>query len=265
MKKNNKTYIVLTSLLVSLFISPSLTQAATNGTPPKTKGTVIFEPADGNNSVIIPDTKPPVVAETDGVTTVPGGVGQVMITAASQFNFGTQKLSPAAMTYEAQSVALTSNSQTRQIAPFIQISDTSGRDGAAAFWQLKVSASEFVGQADGKILKGANIKIGKNKVFNSDLANAQETSGQVENDPLKISYKDNFELTSTSQALMTAKNGQGNALTTLIFDSEYTGNKVYPVDLPVSTAQLIIPTATVKTAQSYQSEIIWELSVTPEG
>lgn len=265
MKRISKTLVVMSSLLVVSFSYPILTKASTVGRSPTTKGTVSFEPADGNNSVIVPDTRPPVVTKTDGVTTVPGGVGKVMITGVSQFNFGTQKLSPAEMTYYAQSVILEEKSKKRAIAPFIQVSDTSGREGASAFWQLKVSASEFVGQKDGRVLKGASLNIGTNQVFNSDLANTEENSGHVTPTPLGINYKDNIQLTTISQPIMTAKNGYGNALTTLIFDSDYAGDKVYQEGIPSSTVNLLIPAATVKTTQNYYSEIIWELSTTPEG
>ncbi|ANZ98812.1 hypothetical protein BFC22_01300 [Carnobacterium divergens] len=270
MKLTKLAVVGITTATLLSVAAPVLAADTTVGTPAAPKASVKYIPSEGDNNVTIPDTKPPLVVVPDPETNEPGGKGQVMIVSAPKFNFGNQELTTKTKDYSAKVTKfekVAPEKGTVLKAPLVQISDTSGRSNADAKWALNVSMSNFIG-ADKSELTGATIKIGGGKVYNSVVAadSATDGSGLVTLPSVDgLNWKKEVILSSTAQELLSAKNGTGNALTSYVMDSAYTGDKVYAETDTFDNVQLNVPGSTVKAVQTYEATVTWALSLTPEA
>ncbi|MCO6019027.1 WxL domain-containing protein [Carnobacterium divergens] len=267
MKLTKLAVVGITTATLLSVAAPALAAETTVGTPAAPKSSVKYVPSEGDNDVTVPDTKPPVIVGPDE----PGGQGQVMIVSAPKFNFGEQELTTKTRDYSAKITKLKkldSVDEYRLMPPLVQISDTSGRSNADAKWALNVSMSNFIG-ADKSELAGATIKIGGGaKVYNSVVAadSATDGSGLVAVPNVDgLNWKKGVVLSSTATELLSAKNGKGNALTSYVMDSAYTGDKVYAETDTFDDVQLNVPGSTVKAVQTYEATVTWALSLTPEA
>ncbi|MBQ6485356.1 MAG: WxL domain-containing protein [Carnobacterium sp.] len=275
----------LTKLAVIGFITfgaiASVTQtvsAATIGTA-EPKATVKFEEEndDNNNGVIIlPDTQPQVEVKPE--IPVTSATGPLMITQAPTFDFGTVAIKAVDAKYSAKAAEYKQKTgenpdgtpifaaDSIYSAPLLEVKDARGNaDGA---WTVTVKASEFVSDdavtANQKKLAGAAITLKNAKVFNNMLS--ENGTSAVEIDPNGINAKTSITINGTEQTILGAKGGSGQALTSYVADSNYTGTTAtnYTGTDKINDIELHVPvTAEKDKTKNYVATVTWTLSDDP--
>lgn len=200
----------------------------------KTKGEITFlADEDGGQPVDPTDPTVPV----DPSKPINPGKGELMITYASDFNFGTQKKGETS--WKAQADKMKNDDL---ITPFVSTKDSRGtdRDG----WTLTAALSKGFEDGKGNELKGAELKL-SNMFYSDKVKDAPEASQDV------------LTLNDTGQevAKATATTGIG---------SWSVGLGELQADNTTNGVTLNVPEKSAKNTATYTAEVTWELTNGPK-
>lgn len=222
----------------------------TDATHVTSKGNIQFTEDNTPVNPVDPDNPDNPVNPVDPIN--PSG-GELMITYASNINFGTQsKSSNTWDAYADKAKDPTNASKTKDIVPFVGIKDSRGT--ARKGWQLTVKQDDDFKNGTA-ILKGAALKFSGLHFASSNLA-PTATAGAI-------------TLSKTAQKIATADadHGAGNnslALGKLQEETETTydkaGNKVENKVQKTSGINLSIPKGTAINTGSYTTSVTYELT-----
>lgn len=234
-----------------------------------TEGRVTFTERGngGDGSITVPETAPPVIVKpVDPHPSMPAG--PLMILEAPTFDFGTVEIASKNMLYSAKTVPYNQINEEGSLVPkksyfppFLQVEDVRGNTLTQS-WALTVAATPF--KSSSQELIGAEIRIQRpSLIFNNSVIDERNPEG--------ISTPAaGYSISTTAKEILTTEPGKGNALTSLVMDTEYLeGKKVdgssYTADDKIDDVQLYVPvTAYKEKGQIYQSTITWSLYNTPE-
>ncbi|EGO9937585.1 hypothetical protein IDD99_002614 [Enterococcus faecium] len=180
---------------------------------------------------------------------LPEDQGFLSIDFASQFNFGTQKISVSDQIYYAQSQRLLNENgtvnETEERPNYVQISDrrpVSERNG----WQLSVTQNGQFRNESGHELIGSEIQL-----FNQELVTAQGgTIPELQEEPVQQI------LPNTRKVLIQANGESGTGTWIYRLGNQQTANK---------SVGLYVPKGTNPEATNYSTKLTWELSSIPDN
>lgn len=252
--KSLKLVTVGTILFSSLILGASV-QAADTATY-NSFGEVTFEEdTDPTNPVDPTDPTEPV---EPGPETPPTGTpGPLSIDFASNLKFGTQKMSTVDKTYYASAQEVTSGKGTpdekKYFVPlYAQVTD---KRGDLTGWNLTLKQeAQFESTTSKKELKGAVVNF-SGGVVNSETDPADMIWPNVTNA--------DFSLTPDGEAskLMSADADTGFGTYVMHFGNEIATG----AENEYKSVSIDVPGKTVKVAESYKTNLIWELQNVPDG
>lgn len=239
MKKT--VFLASAALLLSLAANTSQVFAAEGGTYP-TQGTINFEAGDDVTPPVDPEDPDIPIDPVDPPTPVGGSLS---IDYASQWKFGTQKISTTDQTYFAQLDQFkdSEGKPTIEKPNYVQVTD---KRGTLEGWSLSVTQPEQFKTADGDELTGAVLKI--------KTAAIAGLSGSDTYTPGTVAAS--IDLTPGQEAAgITAEKTKGAGTWVYRFGNDAdTGKKAIELDVPGKT---------VKLAKEYKTTLNWTLASTP--
>lgn len=221
----------------------------------------------GDGSITVPETAPPIIVKpVDPHPSMPAG--PLMILDAPTFDFGTVEIASKNMLYSVKTVAYNQINEDGSLAPeksyyppFLQVEDVRGNTVTQS-WALTVAATPFT--SGNQELIGAEIRIQRpSLVFNNSVVDERNPEGI-------ITIESGYSINPKAQLILSTDPGKGNALTSLVMDTNYLEGKkndgsLYTETDKIEDVQLYVPvTAYKEKAEIYQSTITWSLYNTPE-
>lgn len=234
-----------------------------------TQGSVSFTErgTGGDGSITVPETAPPIIVKpVDPHPSQPGG--PLMILDAPTFDFGTVEIASKNMLYSVKTVAYNQVNEEGSLVPeksyfppFLQVEDVRGNTRTQS-WGLTVAATPF--KSESQELIGAEIRIQQpSLVFNNSVVDERNPEGIA-------TPQTGYSISSVAKLILSTEPGKGNALTSLVMDTNYREGKKadgssYTETDKIEDVQLYVPvTAYKEKAQTYQSTVTWSLYNTPE-
>lgn len=268
-----KTKLIVASLICGGILVGTGMPAFAADNEANTNGTVNFtagEGTGGGGNVTDPGDNN---GGEEGNVTPPGGgsTGALRIQEVSNFDFGTQKISPRDETYDAKVVKFTSTSssegtrvagQEYYMANFLQVADLSGQQ---AGWNVKVKASPFsevgaTGQAP--TLQGTEMRVSG---FSEGFATTGATATILPTVDAGKSYK---AITDTNSTIYSGAAGvkKSEGIHTLVFGSKNIDAAGTDADSTHSGVQLFVPAVSgAKADKAYESTLTWTISAGPNN
>lgn len=224
--------------------------------PYTTFGDVTFE-EDSSITPPVDPIDPPLIVEPGPETPPPGTPGPLSIDFASNLHFGTQKMSTTNKTYYAGAQEVTSGKGTPDekkyyVPLYAQVTD---KRGDLTGWNLTLKQeAQFESTTSKKELKGAVINF-SNATINSETDPADMLWPTVTNE--------SFSLTPGGEAskLMSSNPEEGFGTYLLHFGAEV----VAGAEDEYKSVSVDVPGKTVKVAESYKTDLTWELQNVPDG
>lgn len=242
--------LVATTILASIFVSPSIILADDTGANYSSEGVIEFEPGTQITDPVDPvDPENPIVPvdPTDPEKPIkPGTQGPLSIDFASNLDFGKQKITSKDEFYFAKPQQYKATEPVD--APivegpnFVQVSDNRGTESG---WTLKVSQDGQFTSTTGKTLTGAKVTF-----KNGNIMTASES-------PMPSTSSDTFVLDpdGLESEVMAAKAGEGAGTYLMDWGTD--------ADSAAQSIELAIPGATTKYAEQYTTSFNWILTDTP--
>lgn len=233
-----KSYLLLTSsILLSSFAFAGQAQAESISQNYSSNGSITFETDDSKTDPVDPTNPENPVTPTD--PSEPGTDGPLSIDFASNFKFGTQKITTATKTYYA---ALQTFTDAADAPNYVQVTD---KRGTAEGWILSVKQNEQFKTAENDGLKGAVISTS-----NGTTASIMDDDYR----PTTVNPAVNFT-PGAENVLVSASANQG--MGTWIYKFGTDANE------GASAIALEVPGKSVKLAKTYTTTLTWNLKSVP--
>lgn len=204
-----------------------------NGKTATTKGEITFvADEDGGQPVDPEDPNKPV----DPSKPINPGKGELMITYASDFNFGTQKKGETS--WQAQADKMKND---ELITPFVSTKDTRGTDRQG--WSLTAALSKGFEDGQENELKGAELSL-SNMFYSDKELNAPTASTET------------LTLNATGQEVAKADGTTG-------IGNWSVGLGKLQADNTTNGVTLNVPEKSAKNTATYTAEVTWELTADP--
>lgn len=243
------------AVLISSLVLGASVQAADEATY-STFGDVTFEEDDSTNPPVDP-IDPPLIIEPGPETPPTGTPGPLSIDFASNLHFGTQKMSTTDKSYYATPQEVTSgkgtpDEKTYFVPLYAQVTD---KRGDLTGWNLTLKQeAQFESATSKKELKGAVVNFSEG-VVNSETDPADMLWPTVTNASFSLNP------TGESSKLMSADAETGFGTYLLHFGNEIAEGS----ENDYKAVSIDVPGKTVKVAESYKTNLIWELQNVPDG
>lgn len=276
MKKIKLFSSIFVATIAISAVAPTVSAAPVTLTA-NSKGKVEFKATDNpDDTITVPETDPsiPVKPPKDGDNGFQAGGGLALI--APKLDFGQHEIKQEEEKFDVKVLEYTHATDSTKkfyLPPMVIVKDLTG--DSAGHWEVEATASEFVSSKDPNTkLAGAKIILGANEslLFNNTKTTASNPLPQlgdqnVTADTTNFKLPSNVELSTTAAKVMSAANGKGGGQTTFVpdtsanYDLIKAGNGVhYTADDTVKGIQLHVPAATIRTTDTYTSNLTWTLT-----